>query len=130
MRSRGQHMSRRQERSVANDIGGRVQVASGATDFAKGDVRAMGELRIECKTTSSGSYSLKKNDITKITTEALSGGLEDWAMQIEFQGQMGIHKKVAVIDWNTFLDLREKAQAAGKYAGPKKCPDCGAFHNG
>lgn len=110
MRTHGQKMSRRQEASVAQDVNGYVQKASGATEFAKGDVRSKGELRVECKTTGARSYTLKVDDITKIQSEALMGGFEDWAMQVEFQGQLGQYKKVAVIDWQTFMDLRERAK--------------------
>lgn len=106
MRSRGQIKSKMQERRAAEDLGGRVQKGSGSSDFAKGDVRKAGDLRLECKTTSKKSYSLKLSDIQKIQLEALKGGLEDWAMQIEFQGQLGQNKKVAVIDWHTYLEMR------------------------
>lgn len=103
-------MSQRQEASVADDIGGRVQVASGATEFAKGDVRQRGKLRVECKTTSKKSYPLKLSEIMKIQEEALMGNMEEWAMQVEFQGQLGNSRKVAVIDWQTYLDLRDREE--------------------
>ena len=67
----------------------------------------MGELRLECKTTSAKSYSLKVEELDKIRNEALTGGAEDWAMQVEFQKQFG-SKRYAVIDWDTYLYLREK----------------------
>lgn len=86
-------------------MGGRVQKASGATDFAKGDVKT-NELRVECKTTTKKTYSISLQEIQKIQSEAISGNFSDWAMQIEFHGQMGMHKKVAVIDWDTYLHLQ------------------------
>lgn len=64
-------------------------------------------MRVECKTTSSKSYSLKVSEIQKIQEEAIMGGLEDWAMQIEFQGPVGTHKQVAVIDWHSYLEMRK-----------------------
>lgn len=68
----------------------------------------MGELRLECKTTSAKSYSLKVQELDKIRLEAITGGAEDWAMQVEFQaGQMG-PQRYAVIDWNTYLYLKGK----------------------
>lgn len=76
-------------------------------EFAKGDVRVTGELRLECKTTSAKTYSLKVEELDKIKTEAITGGAEDWAMQVEFQRQIG-PKRYAVIDWDTYLYLREK----------------------
>lgn len=99
--------SKQQEQSIAKDIGGKVQKASGATDFAKGDVRGKG-LRVEAKTTSAKSYSLKLSEITKIQAEALTQDFEAWAMQIQFQGQLGHAKKVAVIDWDTYVSMREE----------------------
>lgn len=99
--------SRLQEGRIANDLGGDVQKASGATDFAKGDVRVQGELGVEAKHTSAKSFTLKLSDIQKIRSEALTRG-EDWAMQVEFVGQAGKSQKVAVIDWNTYIMLLGK----------------------
>ncbi len=95
-----------QERRAAVDMGGRVQPGSGAPDFYKGDVRAPGDIRVECKTTGSKSYVLKLSELEKIRGEALMGGEESFAMQIEFQGQFR-GKKFAVIDWDEFVNLRE-----------------------
>lgn len=74
-------ISRRQERHLAEDLGGRVQPASGALPGAKGDVRAMGVVRAEAKYTSKDSYSLKLQDLEKIIDEA---GLERAVMQLCF----------------------------------------------
>lgn len=97
--------SQLQERRVAKDLKGRVQPASGAMSHAKGDVRTVGELRAECKTTSARSYSLKLSEWQKIRSEATRGNLEVAAMQIEFQGTPGMNTKLAVIDWDHFLQL-------------------------
>lgn len=104
-----QHNKRKsvlQERRTAADVGGYVQPGSGAPAFYKGDVRAPGKVRIECKTTSKGSYALKKDEMEKIKGEAFAGRDESWAMQIEFQTMSG-NKKYAVIDWQEYLDLVE-----------------------
>jgi hypothetical protein len=98
-----------QERRVAKDVGGRVQPGSGAPDFCKGDVRVTGELRIECKTTSKSSYSLKFADLDKISLEALEGGMEDWVMQVEFQKSAGSSKKFAVLPYSTFVEIANVA---------------------
>ena len=95
--------SKLQERRTARDVGGRVQPASGATPFAKGDVRKMGDIRIECKTTSGQSYVLKKSDLVKIRREAASA-LEEWAFVIQFQKQSGIGRKLVVCDYRTLYD--------------------------
>ena len=135
-----------QERRAAEDIGGRVQPGSGAPAFYKGDARAAGDLRVECKTTGAKSYSLKLAEIQKIKGEALMGGAEGWAMQIEFQTGTS-SKKFAVIDWQEYLDLRaagrqlpdsltglrdhmmmEEAKASAELAGAQLrnyCASCG-----
>jgi hypothetical protein len=104
-----QHNKRKsqlQERRAAADLGGRVQPGSGAPQHYKGDVRVAKDVRVECKTTSKESYQLKVHELEKIKGEAFMGGDDGWAMQIEFQTMTG-NKKFAVIDWQTFLDLRE-----------------------
>lgn len=106
MKTKIQKRSMLQERRIAEDVGGREQPGSGSSWSAKGDVRKMGELRVEAKTTSAKTFILKLRDILKIRDEALSGGMEDWAMQVEFQGELGRNRKVAVIDWDRFLELR------------------------
>lgn len=131
MKSRNQMMSQRQEARVAQDLGGRVQAASGAMDHAKGDVRVSGNLRVECKTTSTKGYSLKLAEIQKIQGEALMGGMEDWAMQVEFQGQFGQHKKVAVIGWESYLELRaehEKLMKIQNCSSTYPCEFCEEKH--
>lgn len=91
---------------MAKDLGGRVQPASGATLYAKGDVRSPG-LHSEAKTTSKKSYSLTLAEIEKIRTEGMLAGADGWAMQIEFQRLLVGGTKVAVIDWEIFLELWE-----------------------
>lgn len=112
---RNKRVSQLQERRAAADVGGRLQPGSGAPEFYKGDVRAAGDLRIECKTTSKKSYALHLSDIEKIKAEALMGGAEGWAFQVEFQGVTS-NKRFAVIDWQEYLDLRkmQKAQQEGE----------------
>ena len=48
---RQKKISAKQERRMAEDLGGRVQPASGAMKHAKGDVRVMGVVRAEAKFT-------------------------------------------------------------------------------
>lgn len=99
-----------QERRAAEEVGGNIQPGSGAPQFYKGDVRVAGNLRLECKTTGSRSYSLKLDEILKIKGEALAGGLEGWALQVEFQGSSG-GKRFAVIDWGEYQQLRSLRDA-------------------
>ena len=107
MKSLNQRRSQRQEKAMAQDVGGRTQPGSGSQDFAKGDVRKVGEFRGECKTTVAASTTLHLKDLLKIQNEALMGGLEDWALQLEFIGQGGRSRKYAVIDWETYVQLRD-----------------------
>lgn len=112
----GKRRSVLQERRIAEDIGGRVQPGSGAPAFYKGDALKPGDLRVEAKTTSKRQYTLTTAVLDKIRNEALNGGEEDWAMQIEFQGQF-TNKKVAVIDWGRFIELKQAFQ------DHKSCPE-------
>jgi hypothetical protein len=113
-RSIHQRRSSTQEQRTATDLGGRAQKGSGSTDFAKSDVRAPLDVRAECKTTSARSYTLKISDWEKIQGEALRGGLEEPVMQIEFQGPAGINKKLAIIDWHTYLHYRRVVRELDK----------------
>lgn len=78
---RQKKISRKQEQRIAEDIGGRVQPASGAMPWAKSDVRVMGVARAEAKYTAKSSYALQLNDLDKIAREA---GLEEAVLQICF----------------------------------------------
>lgn len=62
-----------QERQVASDLQGRVQIASGALDD-KADVRS-GDFLCECKTTEKDFYTLKVDTWNKINKEAYKLGL-------------------------------------------------------
>lgn len=59
----------KQERDMAEKIGGRVQKASGALAFAKSDVVKKGVLRGEMKSTKNASFSLKREYLDKIRSE-------------------------------------------------------------
>jgi len=107
MKSRYQRLSQQQEKRVEKETGARRQKASGATLFAKGDNRLLGELRVEAKVTTAKSFTLKVSDIEKIRSEAYSGGLEDWVLQIDFNRPGGVNRRVAVIDWYDYLEFLE-----------------------
>jgi hypothetical protein len=66
-------LSKKQERRIAEDVGGRTQPGSGCSPRAKGDVRKLGELRIEAKYTKARSYSLHLDDLRKILSECGEG---------------------------------------------------------
>lgn len=74
-------ISRKQEAKIAEDLGGRVQPASGALSGAKSDVRVMGKMRVEAKYTAKESYSLQLSELEKVIKEA---GLEKAVLQVTF----------------------------------------------
>lgn len=112
MKSYAQRRSRLQEKRAAQDVGGREQPGSGATKFAKGDFRAALDVRGECKHTSNRTFILKLDDLMKIREEALLGHLEDPVMQVEFVGQVGQSEKLAVLGWNSLMQLWKTKPAA------------------
>jgi hypothetical protein len=69
------YYSDRHERRTAKNIGGRVQVSSGSSDFLKGDVVTKNCL-VECKTATSEkkSMSIKKEWLEKIEEQAIGMG--------------------------------------------------------
>lgn len=82
--------SLRQEKRLAKETGGKVQRASGATTFRKGDVDDVPDasvpvmdLKIEAKTTKHHSYRLNYADLQKIEQEAFQDGKKG-AMVISF----------------------------------------------
>lgn len=79
-------VSQRQEERVAEILGGRRVLNSGATPLRKGDVRDRGRILCECKTTERPQKSQKidKAWLDKVEGESLSMGI-DWAcLAIDF----------------------------------------------
>jgi len=62
-------LSRKQEIDLAEDLGGKVQLNSGAVVGSKGDVRVKGEYRVEAKFTAANSYKLDLDELYKIASE-------------------------------------------------------------
>ena len=103
-RSDNQKRSKKQEEGVANRTGSRRQKASGSLSGAKGDVRAQGKMRGECKFTRAKSFSLKLEELKKIERE--TGNEEIPAFFIEFQCQQPPGRYVVVPEW-VYLTLTE-----------------------
>jgi hypothetical protein len=97
-----QKRSRKQEKRAAKRIGGHTTAASGSK-AEKGDVRSVGDTRMECKLTRAKSYTLKLADLEKLEREA---GLEKPVFEIEFQGVYP-HKRYAVIPGWLYDQFRE-----------------------
>ena len=57
---------KKQEKEIADKIGGKVSKASGAGGYQKADVRKFGVVRIECKSTSKKSFRVDEKMIDKL----------------------------------------------------------------
>jgi len=97
--SRQKRISQVQEKRAAEDIGGRVQAGSGNVKLGGGgDVRKRGEFRVECKYTEKTYFILKLQELVKVQTQALQGGLELPVFQISFVSpRTGAHDQYAVV---------------------------------
>ncbi len=91
--------SKKQEKRVAKELGGKTVVASGALWGAKGDVR-LDKFLIECKTTEKSEYVLDVRTWQKIATEALRDGMRTPLMQIELESGK---TRLAVISYIDFI---------------------------
>lgn len=83
---------RKQEKRVAEKLGGKTQPGSGASMYAKGDVKqdnkenfSLTHFLIECKQTEKKSLSVKGEWLAKITREAMACGKEP-ALSIQIRG--------------------------------------------
>ena len=79
----------RQERKLAEVVGGRTQPGSGAFPGHKGDVRLRNKFRIEAKFTTKKSYTLKLEDLLKIVGECT--GSERPVFVVEFKDENGLY---------------------------------------
>lgn len=79
------HYSKKQEKRVAKNLGGKVNANSGATGFYKGDVRT-DYLLVECKTATKEvkSVSIKKEWLTKLNEERFAMGKQHSILAFDF----------------------------------------------
>ena len=88
--------SPKQEKERATKVGGRVTRGSG-NGWEKGDVRKMGVIRIECKTTTKKSFSVTQKMLNQIYDAALPFN-EIPVIEVEFiNEQGGILRRVAIV---------------------------------
>ena len=99
------YFSSKQERQVANTLGGKVTANSGATPFQKGDLTT-DDFLIECKTKTkdSDSMSIKKEWLDKNLQESLFMGKKYNALVFSFGPTS---KNYYILDEDTFLELLE-----------------------
>lgn len=91
--------SNKQEKRVAEELGGNTVIGSGSLWGAKGDVRTEDYL-IECKTTEKKTYSLSTSTWFKIQKEAVNDGLRIPVMCIDLDSGQ---KRLAVFKKNSIL---------------------------
>ena len=96
--------SQRQERRLANKLGGTVNSGSGNGWVRKGDVRTEDEL-LELKTTDAKSYSRKDAELEKLTNQALvDGRMPIFMVQFKTTGNEWV-----IMSKDDYLTLREEA---------------------
>lgn len=95
----------KQERTVAESIGGRRQTGSGAVKHLKGDGRVEGKYRIENKMTTGLSLRVPLSDLTKIRSECV--GAEQPIYEVEFKekGTLRSADKWALVPWDELQRL-------------------------
>jgi hypothetical protein len=96
--------SQRQERRLANQLGGSVNSGSGNGWVRKGDVRTEDEL-FELKITSAKSYSLKDSELDKNAEQALiDGRIPVFMVEFKTTGNTWV-----ILSKDDYLTLREEA---------------------
>lgn len=94
--------SKRQEKSIAKAVEGKVVPNSGATVFKKGDVTTDNWLfEAKTKTSESKSFTIKREWLEKNKEEAFAMGKDYNALVIDF----GDGKQFYLVDEKTFLNL-------------------------
>ena len=101
--------AKRQEQTLAQLLNAKRQANSGATAFAKGDVKT-DNILLECKTCirDKKSFAIKKEWLEKNKEEAFAMGRDYGVLAINFgPGQ----KNYYILDEQAFLTVREKLDA-------------------
>lgn len=101
--------SKKQERRIAEDIGGRAQPASGALPHAKGDVRKQGKLRIEAKMTYAESYRLTRDVLDKIASHATFDEVPVVVVDFVDKRTQRVERSVAVVPYEDWVRISNAA---------------------
>lgn len=100
--------SQKQERHLANQLGGSVNSGSGNGWIRKSDVRTEEEL-FELKITSAKSYSLKDSELEKNYDQALMDGrIPIFMVEFKTSGNSWV-----IMSKDDYLTLREKVGFSG-----------------
>lgn len=110
---RDKKRSLRQERKLAEDIGGRTQPGSGNQSYAKGDVRKKGKFRVEAKFTKSKSYNLTREVLSKISGECTGG--EKPILHVDFVHPSTLRSENSYVvipyeDWMELINESSKSE--------------------
>jgi hypothetical protein len=104
-KKRIRRLSAKQERRVAEALGGRAQRGSGSRIGYKGDGRVYGRFRIENKLTFADSYRVTLSDLHKIRSEC--AGRETPVFEVEFRERNGAVRDAWVLvphkDWERLV---------------------------
>ena len=76
-------LSRKQERTIMSDLGGRVMPASGSRPGYKGDGRVFDRIRVEMKESFSNTFKLTREILNKIRGEC--AGKEEPVVVVDFK---------------------------------------------
>ena len=98
------YFSKKQEKEVAKQLGGKTVSNSGATRFDKGDAQTK-DFLLECKTATKQqkSFTIKKEWLLKKKEEAFAMGKDYNALVFDF----GDSKRYYIIDEKTFKIVQE-----------------------
>ncbi len=94
------------EKELAKKLGGRRQLASGALDQSKGDVK-LDNLLLDSKETIHGSITVKGTDLTKICREATGEGLHPGMILTLGALPMTTPKEWVLVPLEVFVTLLE-----------------------
>lgn len=80
------YFSKKQEKEVAKNLGGRTTPNSGATLYSDGDVVIGKQFLLECKTSTveKKSFSIKREWLDKLNRERFNRGKESCALVFNF----------------------------------------------
>lgn len=103
-------LSRKQERTVMSDLGGRVMPASGARAGYKGDGRVFDRIRVEMKESFSSTFRLTREILNKIRGEC--AGKEEPVVVVDFKDKRtgGTEDRWCVIEYKVLKRIMDAGE--------------------
>jgi hypothetical protein len=105
--------SLRQELDIDEEFGTKRQPGSGNQPGAKGDNRRKGSLRLEAKHTEAQSFSLKLEELHKISGEASNGEMAGLVIDYLQPGTKKLIDRFVVIHSEDFKELSQLREEHG-----------------